>query len=920
MRFRLPRREFLLVALLSTRLLERASKAETAATAPRTVRLPSSKTLILPLPGDPHLAGGFPTTIALHPGGRYAALLDSGYGMQEAHLRQGIVIVDLRANRIRHFADARLGLRAPQTYFLGLSFDSNGDHLFASVASITDPLGKLPQGTGDGIAVYAFADGVVKPERFIPIGPAMVPPNKRAADVSMNAPIGYAVPYPAGLAAFDTPAGERLLVADDLADDVVLLDAASGGVLRRFDVTTADTVPSSFPYAVVVSRDRRRAWCTLWNASTIAELDLEAGTVTRRVPLSKPTTATAAGSHPTAMALGPDESTLFVALSNTDQVAVLDARAGTVRGYLSTLLPGQRFPGSVPTALAVDATGARLLVADSSANAVAVFDLSALATRAPEAIAPSGFIPTEWYPTALAMHGDDLLVLSGKGQSTAPNHRYENGNPQPFVAALLHGSIARIDLAAAEKELPRLTAEVVSSNHLNEPVSAPFQGRTNPIRHVLYIINENRTYDQILGDLGVGNGDPSLTLYGGDVTPNQHALARQFGVIDDFYDSGEVSGDGHVWSTAATTTDYTEKTWQVGYRGKEHSYDYEGEVAGEFPMLEGIPDVDEPTTGYLWGNAARHGITYRTYGEYISTIWCDTRKLAHYLSRHAERLSVSCAHPSIGPGEPLPAWLGKPPGGSPWPWQIPVPVLSVPTKPELRAHFDPRFAGFQIDYPDQLRADEFLAEFADFENARRRGKETMPALLVMRLPNDHTGATRPGMARPAASVADNDLALGRIVDAVSHSAYWDDTAILVLEDDAQNGADHVDAHRSTAFVISKYAPHQTAPFVDHTPYTTVSMVHTIELLLGMPPMNFNDAAAPPLSALFSGPGDQPAFVANQQNRDNGLLYQVNVATAPGARASRSMNFSRPDAVDPRELNRILWQDARNKKPATKQAH
>jgi hypothetical protein len=432
---------------------------------------------------------------------------------------------------------------------------------------------------------------------------------------------------------------------------------------------------------------------------------------------------------------------------------------------------------------------------------------------------------------------------------------------------------------------------------------------------VIYVIKENRTYDQILGDLGVGDGDASLTMYGREITPNQHALALRFGVIDNFYDSGEVSGDGHVWSTAAITSDYTEKTWQIGYRGREHTYDYEGEVAREFPALEGEPDVDEPATGYLWADAAKHGVSYRHYGEFVLTIWCDGRKLPHYLAHHAEMLARRCAHPTIHPDEPLPPRLGQPPGSkSPWPWQIPVPVMNVPTKPELRHHFDRRFPGFQLDYPDQLRADEFLTEFAAFAQERKQGRDSMPQLIVLQLPNDHTGGTRPGMASPAASVADNDLALGRVVEAVSHSAYWDDTAIVALEDDAQNGADHVDAHRSIAFVISKYAPRTAQPFVEHGFFTTVSALRTIEALLGLPPMNNNDANAPVMAGLFSGAGDQPPFDADYRNRDNGLLYKTNDPTSPGAEASMGLDFSRPDAADSQTLNRILWEEAKGKRP------
>ncbi len=274
----------------------------------------------------------------------------------------------------------------------------------------------------------------------------------------------------------------------------------------------------------------------------------------------------------------------------------------------------------------------------------------------------------------------------------------------------------------------------------------------------------------------------------------------------------------------------------------------------------------------------------------------------------------TCPISEINRGEPLPPNVGTPPGGpSPWPWPIPQIKRTRPAKAALRDHYDPLFPDFQTDYPDQLRADEFLREFGEFVKAKGTAQQ-LPQFTLLYLPDDHTGGTRPGKPTPQASVADNDLALGRVVDAVSHSSYWDDTAIFVLEDDAQDGADHVDAHRSTAFVISKYAPRQPQPFVDHHFYTTVSVIHTMEALLGLPPMNLFDAHAPLLAPLFAGPGTQPPYQADDKNLRSGLIYRVNEKKAAGAKESSMMNFSRPDAVDARKLNAILWQDAKGNFP------
>jgi hypothetical protein len=288
----------------------------------------------------------------------------------------------------------------------------------------------------------------------------------------------------------------------------------------------------------------------------------------------------------------------------------------------------------------------------------------------------------------------------------------------------------------------------------------------------------------------------------------------------------------------------------------------------------------------------------------LAQTWCTEDK-APLSATH----SGLCPTKVIKQGEPLPDQLGSPPGAlSPWPWAIPRLKSVRATKRTQRGHFDPAFPFFEIDYPDQLRADEFLREFNAYVQARGTAK-ALPQFILLYLPNDHTGGTRPGKPTPQASVADNDLAVGRVVDAVSHSPYWDDTAIFVVEDDAQNGADHVDAHRSTALVISKYSPRSPKPFVDHHFYTTVALVHTMETLIGLPPMNLFDAHAPLMHSLFAGAGDQPPYNADDANLRNGLLFKVNDPAAPGAKQSATMDFSQPDKADAQELNAILWEDA-----------
>jgi DNA-binding beta-propeller fold protein YncE len=889
----------------------------------RRINLPTSKNLTIPVPGYLARTNSFPATIALSPDGRYAALLNQGYGTEQAGARQSIAILDLSSNELHDFPDARLSddYSTRQSYFIGLAFSSDGKSLFASIGSITDPTGEKSTSTGNGIAVYKFNAGQVAPERFIKIAPQPIAEGKQVAFGVRKTSTGTAPPYPAGIAVLSGPTGDRLLVADNLSDNAIVVDVNSGKVLQSFDLSRSRYIPSEYPYTVISNKASTRAWVSLWNSSTVAELNLETGKVTRSIDLIESASSIAPSSHPTAMLLSPNEETLYVALANADVVAAVDLKSGVaLRPYRA----GFNRTGSVLQAIALSPNGKYLFAAAAALDAIAVFKVQDLPKPTPGTVSASvteteepGFIPTEWYPSALAIVGNDLLIATAKGQGSGPNNMLgqlkgeRKRKEHPYIATLIGGSIARLSLADIEKNLAAYTHQVEEDNLLGADAGKfSFPGGNNPIRHVIYVLKENRTYDQVFGDLPVGDGDASLTMYGADITPNQHKLALQFGVLDNFYDSGEVSGDGHLWSTAATTSDYNEKTWPIGYRSQERTYDSGGSVAGEYPLEQGIPDVDDPATGFLWDNLARSGLSYRIYGEFIAAVWCKNEKVKSPKQGTPSPDTANCPIAEIHKGEPLPPNVGNPRGGpSPWPWAIPHIKRMRPTKAALRDHYDPQFPDFETDYPDQLRADEFLREFDEFVNLKGSDKQ-LPQFTLLYLPDDHTGGTRPGKPTPKASVADNDLALGRVVDAISHSPYWDDTAIFVLEDDAQDGADHVDAHRSTALVISKYAPHPPQTFVDHHFYTTVSLIHTIEALLGLPPMNLFDAHAPLMTPLFAGPGTQVPFQVDDGNLRSGLIYRVNDQKAAGAKESSLMDFSKPDANDAKKLNAILWRDAK----------
>ncbi|MFC5863644.1 beta-propeller fold lactonase family protein [Acidicapsa dinghuensis] len=902
------------------------------------IDLPTSKALIGEIPGHPQRINSLPMSMAVSPDGRYVVTINAGYGTRESNLEQSLSVLDTQTGTLSDFPDDRTLVNAKQTLYSGLAFSHDGKHIYASIGSISDPEGKGQDDTGSGIIVYNFNQGRVAPASLLhlPLEPLAT---GRKTKLNGDSESSEGIPFPAAIAVLGKPGAEKLLVADNLSDDVLILDAVSGKLEKRFDLSESDAVPGTYPIALAVTKDERRAFVALWNASEVVELDLTTGAVAHKLTLLKPESAVAPGTHPCALEITPDGRTMYVALANRDAVAAVNIGAGqfSVKGYFSTRLPGQNYFGAEPEALAISSDGSRLYVADAITDAVAVLDGKKLNGKEPEKFSePIGFIPTEWMPMSMAVVSGKLYVATAKGHGTGPNNvPMEMTNragkrvtrKSTYIGTLLYGSLASIDTADIDQNLRNWTSVVLESNRMK---SAQQQitfadGSQSHIKHVIYIIKENRTYDQILGDLEqnghpVGNGDSKLTMYGESITPNQHKLVLQFGVLDNFYDSGEVSGDGHVWSTAGIGTDYLEKTWQQSYRGGQRTYDYEGVVANGTPLLEKIPDVNEPRSGYLWGDLATHGKTYYHFGEFIATVFCtDVKKAATLNPQQGPMLAgENCARPEIKPGEEIPAnWGG---GVNKWPWAIPLIATNTPTKPELVGHFAPEAPDFDLMIPDQIRVNIFEHHLKQWVADRVQGKDTMPNFVLLRLGDDHTAGTRPGSPTPRASVADNDLAVGRAVEDISHSPFWDDTAFFILEDDAQDGGDHVEAHRSTVYVISKYAPHgpNSGAFVDSHFYTTVSVLHTMEALLGVPPMNNNDALSPVIASLFTGPGDQPPYEADRSNDTNGLIYTANPKNAPGAQASMKMDFRHADHADAQKLNVILWRDAMGNAPVPAQ--
>jgi len=650
------------------------------------------------------------------------------------------------------------------------------------------------------------------------------------------------------------------LALDSGRDVLYSLDVDAGMILALNPANQKElrSAPAGTrPYDVVLTRSGTRIYVSDWAGRNVRALD----------PVSLQTVAKfTVGEHPNQMAVHPNDDRLFVACASSDRVDVIDTRRGIVTEMIHTALFPRAPEGSTPDALAIAPDGRTLFVADADNNCVAVFDISE-----PSRSQVKGFIPTGWYPTAVAVtpDGKQLLVGVGKGNQTKPNpiQREEaRGKRQPdpvalerparfpYIGTTLSGSLSVVSIPD-DKTLAQYTETVYKNCPYSDRLlsDAPYPERTaiptkvgepSPVKHILYIIKENRTYDQVFGDLARGNGDPALVMFGRDVTPNHHKLAEEFVLLDNLYCNGHVSADGHPWSTMAYNTDYIARNWALTYSGRTGVADDDG-------------DLSNAPSGYLWDACARAGLSYRSYGEY------------------GRRVSQ--------------------PDGS---------VRIEGAVPGLVGHMCPDYGVAKVRGSrarDTDNAETFLREFHEFEKNR-----DLPRFMVMSLGEDHTTGTRPGTFTPRACVASNDVALGRIVESISRSKHWPEIAIFVIEDDAQNGPDHVDAHRTVGLVISPYTKRK---HVDSAQYSTVSMIRSIELLLGLSPLSQYDAAARPMFASFTDKAELTPYVHEPARID---LNEANAPTAYGAQRSLGMNFDEYDKIDDFELNEILWRAIKGK--------
>jgi YVTN family beta-propeller protein len=631
----------------------------------------------------------------------------------------------------------------------------------------------------------------------------------------------------------DEPA-QRVFVVGKESDSLYVLDLYSRTLLQGLWLLGK-------PYTCLCSRTKPLLYVSLWGVSAVA--------VFNRTTLELLTTIKV-GDHPCDMVESPDGKRLFVANANENTVSVVDVDQKKVIETLSIALTPKAPEGSTPNSLAITADGNTLYVANADNNYLAVMDVSVAGSTK-----SLGFIPVGWYPTCvkvLATRGE-LLVVNGKGESSRanlngpnPEHRTRN---EEYIGSMFRGTVSRIAIPDQESLADYTMKVYANSRYTDERSERPGMAKDNPvpwkvgepspIKHIFYVIKENRTYDQVFGDIKEGNGDASLCLFPDSITPNHHALARQFVLLDNLYADAEVSADGHNWSMGAYATDYVEKTWPTQYGGRGGEYVYEGGTTMVYP-----------SAGYIWDNCKRHGVSYRTYGEFVK-------------------------NPSR-------------PGDS-----------ATATMPSLEGHVAPFYRGWDLAYSDVQRVKDWTQEFDECE---RTG--ILPQFQIVKLPNDHTEGTKKGSPTPKAFVAQNDLALGMLVERISHSRFWKESAIFSIEDDAQNGPDHVDAHRTVALVIS---PYTKRGFVDSEMYSTTSMVRTMELILGVPPLSQFDAAATPMYNSFTPQPDLSPYVARPARID---LDEKNLAGAYGQEKINLMNFSFEDANDDIEFNEIIWKSVR----------
>jgi YVTN family beta-propeller protein len=824
----MPNRRFLAVACACTLFVLAAVAGSIAQRGPATPVWPGSLgqgVTMLPngwkiQPAGRHMSiGDLPLGMVESPDGNYLVVTNNG------HAKPTLTVVDLKRGYVASKASI-------DHAWLGLAWHPDGRRVFSSGAGQTTvnefywTPGRLAAG-----GTYALGRDTQRP----------MPGINRPEPVEQSFVGGIALSLD----------GRFVYAVHVLGEALTMLDLKSGLVRQTVDV-------GAEPYTCVVSADGKTVYVSVWGGARVLALD--AATLEKRAEIP-------VGEHPNAMVFSKDGRRLFVACANTNSVFVVDLEKKAAIEQVSVALFPNLPPGATPNGLGLSPDGRTLLVANADNNAVAVVNVGD-----PQRSLVEGFIPTGWYPTAASFSrdGSRIFVLSGKGLTSQANPRASNagipGMDQQYAGALLQGSLSILPVPDAAT-LAAMTKTVYAMAPLSAagvlaPPSAPAAspiprrvGDPSPIKHVFYIIRENRTYDQILGDLERGNGDPNLCLFGEDVTPNAHAIAREFVVLDNFYVDAEVSYDGHAYSTGAYANDFVEKIWPTNYGSRGARYLSEG--GGK--MRNAYGNVTAPLNGYIWDACTRAKVSVRSYGEF------------------AMRGPEPEGEKDSGKGE------------------------VVATVPGLKGLVHPNFQPYDLTIPDNKRVDVWLEEFRRFEQSG-----ALPRLNIIRLGNDHTAGTRIGYPTPRAMVAENDVAMGRIFEAISQSRFWKESAIFVLEDDAQAGPDHVDTHRSIALIAS---PFTRRAAVDSTLYNPAAMLRTIQLILGLPPMSNLDAGATPMYGAFQPTPVLTPFKARPARID---IQEKNALNAWGADASAAMYLAEADLAPEQPLNEIIWKSVKGR--------
>ncbi len=815
--------------------------------------------------------GNFPTGGALTSDGRFYWTVSTGRGFNDVR------IVSTGRRRI-------VQVIAVPGASGGIAIDSR--HSVAYVSGVADSKHldqqrrTLTGREGDNVRVYRYNRRSGR-ARFAGLLPVPAPPGTaKPQGLSDNADV---ISWPDRLAV--APDGRTLLVPLNLADQAAIVDVRSKRV--RY-------VPTGrFPYGAAITRDGRTGLVSNEVPGTVSVIDLRSGSKVKDLQVGGHL------SHPEGIAVDPRAPRAYVAIANSDQVAVIDTRRQTVERTLSVARP--EGAGTSPVALTATPGGEQLLVAESGADEIAAFTLPVRARRGHRAPRPYrliGRIPTAAYPADLAVDPSRrectrrrhcrrtaarLLYVSGKGVGVGPNRHGstpfatndDNANSFQYLPLLVRGAagILRLPSSRAIARLtPSASAQLHPSNAQRPPAGTPLRAG-GPIKHVFYIVRENRTYDQVLGDDARGNGDPSLTLFGRANTPNIHALVQRFPLLDHVFADSEASIDGHFVTSAAKVSDYVHKSWFQNYAGRKRPYDF-------------IDAVSWPQNRFLFDQAQRQNISYFNYGEAIAGTVPSLPGVAQTTDRDRDAADTAQVQQKFSNSDI------QPPAGC-YPNDASIGTDAIVANTET---YD---SSLPLGAPPNAES-----RFSCFQRrfSAQDASGTVPSFNYLVLPNDHTNGTTPGRRTPRAMVAENDYALGQIVDEISHSSVWKSSAIFVVEDDSQDGSDHIDAHRTVGAVISPFAK---SGAVIHTRYDQLSLIRSLELILGMKPLGlFDNLATPMYDAFNPTPSNDAPYSALSPNFN---LVERNGPAAPGAKVSRSFNLQQPDHIPQRTLDRLLWQ-------------